>query len=81
MISPELVAELAQLHEGFLGELEGLAIQAIASNDWSPVYDLIGSFQVELTLNALQEAIASRKANSEDLGCPGAGFVPTTTND
>ncbi len=38
--------EVAQFNEWFLGELEGLAIQAIATGNWSPVYELIAGFQM-----------------------------------
>jgi hypothetical protein len=55
--------------------------EAIATNNWSPVYDLIADFQVELTIDALKAAVASRRANTEDLDRPGAGFVPTTQHD
>ena len=41
---PDLEA-IRQEHESWLTELEGLAVQAIASQDWSPVLDLINSFQ------------------------------------
>lgn len=39
------LSEIAQLHEGFLGELEGLAIQAIATGNWQPVHELIEAFR------------------------------------
>jgi hypothetical protein len=32
---------IRQEHEAFLAELEALAVQAIASRDWSPVIDFI----------------------------------------
>jgi hypothetical protein len=38
MVNPELVAEIAQEHEPFLNELEGLAVEAIATNDWTAFY-------------------------------------------
>jgi hypothetical protein len=33
------VAEIAQEHEDFLNQLKSLAISAIASGNWWPVYD------------------------------------------
>ena len=46
-LTHERVAEIAQLHEAFLTELEGLAISAIASGDWSQVYDHINFYAPE----------------------------------
>ena len=40
-LSHEQIEEIVQEHEDFLTQLEGLAIQAIASGDWSEVYDHI----------------------------------------
>jgi hypothetical protein len=42
--TPDLDA-IRQEHESFLSELEALAIQAIASGDWSRVRDLINDFK------------------------------------
>jgi hypothetical protein len=42
---PPDIEGIRQQHEVFLTELEALAVQAIASQDWSPVLDLINSFQ------------------------------------
>jgi hypothetical protein len=81
MVNPEIVALISQQHEAWLNELEGLAIEAIATNNWSHLYDLIADFQVELTIDALKDAVAARRANTEDLDRPGAGFVPTTQHD
>ncbi len=36
---------IRQKHESFLTELEALAVQAIASGDWSQVRDLINDFK------------------------------------
>ncbi len=40
-LTPDKVQEIAQEHEDFLNRLESLAIMAIASADWSEVYDHI----------------------------------------
>lgn len=40
-LTHEQVAEITQLHENFLNQLESLAISAIAFGDWSEVYDYI----------------------------------------
>lgn len=44
-LTHEQVAKIAQLHEDFLNQLEGLAIQAIASGDWQPIHELIASLE------------------------------------
>jgi len=41
MIKNEPLEAIRQEHEGFLSQLEGLAVKAIATNDWSDVYDHI----------------------------------------
>jgi hypothetical protein len=60
MIDPELATEIAQEHEPFLNELEGLAIEAIcasqqrfaiATNDWSQFYAHVVDFQNEHDLH------------------------------
>jgi hypothetical protein len=52
MITPELADEIGQQHEAWLNELEGLAIQAIASNDWSQFYAHVVDFQNEHDLHS-----------------------------
>jgi len=47
MINPELVALISQQHEAWLNELEGLAIEAIATNDWTAFYTHVVDFQNE----------------------------------
>jgi hypothetical protein len=51
MIDPELVAEIAQEHETWLNELEGLAVEAIATNDWTAFYAHVVDFQNEQDLH------------------------------
>jgi hypothetical protein len=48
----EHLEALRQEHEGFLTQLEALAVMAIASNDWSQVRDLINDFKVYHHLDA-----------------------------
>ena len=40
------VAEIAQEHESFLTELEGLAIASIASGDWTQFEQFVNDFRV-----------------------------------
>jgi hypothetical protein len=42
---PDPLEEIRQEHEGFLTQLEGLAVVAIATGDWSQVRDLINDFK------------------------------------
>ena len=41
---PDPLEYIRQVHESWLAELEGLAVEAIATNDWSQVRDLISDF-------------------------------------
>ena len=54
-LSHEQLQEIAQEHEAFLTELESLAIQAIASGDWQPIYELIASLETWQGEQALLE--------------------------
>ncbi len=45
-LSHEQAAEIAQEHESFLTELEGLAIGAIASGDWSQFEQFVNDFRI-----------------------------------
>ncbi|HEY9596124.1 MAG TPA: hypothetical protein V6D33_00440 [Cyanophyceae cyanobacterium] len=80
MISQEQTAEILQEYEEFFSELESSAILAIASNDWTQLYDLIAGFQNQLTLEALETAIQNRKTNTVDLRHPGVGLVQNTND-
>ncbi len=54
-LTHEQVAEIAQQHEDFLNQLESLAISAIASGDWQPVYELIAELETWQGEQALLE--------------------------
>jgi hypothetical protein len=58
--------DIRQEHEGFLSQLEGLAVEAIASNDWTIFYAHVTSFQNDRDC----------EANTKDLTRPGAGSLP-----
>lgn len=45
-LTHERVAEIAQEHESFLTQLEGLAIIAIASRDWTQFERFVNDFRV-----------------------------------
>ena len=64
---PEPLEDIRQEHEGFLSQLEGLAVEAIATNDWSDVLD-------HINFNAPQ-----LEASTKDLTRPGADSLPTIT--
>ena len=42
---------IRQIHESWLAELEGLAVQAIASNNWDALYTHVVNFQKEYDLH------------------------------
>ena len=62
---PDSLEAIRQEHEGFLAQLEALAVEAIASNDWSEVHDYIN-------FNAPQ-----LEASTKSLTGSGAGSLPT----
>ncbi len=61
-LTHEQVTEIAQQHEEFLTQLESLAISAIASGNWHPVYDLIS--EVETWQG--EQALLEDKSRAED---------------
>ena len=46
-MSNEDLEEIRQEHETWLAELEGLAVEAIASNNWDALYTHVVDFQNE----------------------------------
>lgn len=74
MIDQSLVAEIVQQHEAWLSELEGRSIEAIATNNWSPVFEHLNEIM------AWQDAQAheAQKANTDSLERSGAGPVQNT---
>lgn len=66
------------LHESFLADLEGLAVEAIASNNWDAFYAHVVNFQNEHDLHGHTGiAIGEEKveASTKDLPHLRAGFV------
>jgi hypothetical protein len=45
-LTHEVVAEISQLHENFLSQLESLAISAIASGNWDEFEDFVNDFRL-----------------------------------
>ena len=62
---PDPLEDIRQEHEGFLSQLEGLAVEAIAIGDWSQVRDLINDFKDY-----------QNDANADSLSGSGAGSLP-----
>lgn len=60
----EVVSEISQEYETWLGELEGLAIKAIALKDWEPVLEHIREFQ-ENQEKGTEEDLKHRDARTE----------------
>ena len=67
--------ELRQEHENFLAELEGLAVQAIASNNWDTFYQHLIDFQ-NLTVRLLK-----LEASTDSLSGSGADLFSQTANN
>ena len=59
--------DIRQEHEGFLTELEGLAVEAIATNDWTIFYAHVVSFQSDRDC----------EASTKSLTRSGADFLPS----
>lgn len=50
-LNQDQIDEICQEYEPFLNQLEGLAIQALASGDWSEVYDHINQVRTKTDLS------------------------------
>ena len=81
----ENLEEIRQEHESFLAELEGLAVEAISSNDWDAFYAHVVDFQNEYDLHGETRIAISTKnltvrflASTDSLSGSGADLVPTT---
>ena len=70
---PDLEA-IRQEHESWLAELEGLAVQAIASANWIPVLEHLNEIMAWQD-SQLHEA---QKASTKSLSRSGADLLPTT---
>ena len=71
----EDLEEIRQEHETWLAELEGLAVEAIASNDWDTFYAHIVDFQNEHDLHgesviAIKQNLTVRPCRSMDVTNP-----------
>lgn len=89
MINSELATEIAQENEAWLNELEGLAIEAIASNDWTAFYAHVVDFQSEndlhgealIAIGEDEPSDSQSQVSTDSLSGSGADFAPTTTRD
>jgi hypothetical protein len=66
---------IRQEHETWLAELEGLAVEAIASNNWDPFYAHVVDFQNEYDLHgesviAIEQNLTVRSCCSMDVNNP-----------
>ncbi len=71
---PDPLEAIRQEHEGFLSELEGLAVEAIALNDWNNFYAHVVGFQNEHLLHG--EGVFAIENSAEELETPSAGSLP-----
>jgi hypothetical protein len=71
--------EIRQEHESWLGQLEGLAVEAIAFGDWTPVLEHIS--EVMTWQDAKLHEAQKQKVNADELSTPSADFNPTTRNE
>jgi hypothetical protein len=74
MTHDEKLEYLKQLHEPWLGQLEGLAIQAIASANWTPVLEHLNEIMTWQD-SQLHEA---QKASTKSLSRSGADLLSQT---
>jgi hypothetical protein len=78
---------IRQLHESWLAELEGLAVEAIASNNWDAFYQHLIDFQNEHDLHG-ETGIVIRQnltveflASTDSLSGSGADLLSQTANN
>ena len=79
---PDPLEDIRQEHEGFLTQLEALAVEAIATNDWTAFYAHVVDFQNENDLHGeALIAIGQDEASTDEMENPSAGLVQTQVND
>jgi hypothetical protein len=74
---PDPLEYIRQVHESWLTELEGLAVEAIATNDWTTFYAHVVDFQNEHDLHG-EALIAVGEASADEMHNPSAGPSQTT---
>ena len=65
---------IRQIHESWLSQLEGLAVEAIASADWTPVLEHLNEIMAWQD-SQLHEA---QKVSTADMHSPGADLLSQT---
>ncbi len=70
---------IRQEHEGFLTQLEALAVAGIATGDWTPVLAHLNEIMAwqDTELHEAQK----RQVNADELETPSVDFNPTTLNE
>jgi len=76
---PDPLEDIRQEHESWLAELEGLAVEAIASGNWSPVLEHLNEIMAWQD-GKLHEAQKS-KASADELHSPSASHSQRPTNN
>jgi hypothetical protein len=67
---------IRQEHEGFLSQLEGLAVEAIATNDWTKFYAHVVDFQNENDLYGEALIAIGAEASGDELDTRTTGSLP-----
>ena len=62
---PDPLEAIRQEHEGFLSQLEGLAVEAIALNDWTNFYAHVVDFQNEHDLHGASLIVIGEAATHD----------------
>ncbi len=71
--------DIRQEHETFLTQLETLAVQAIVTNDWTPVLEHLN--EIMAWQDGLLHEAQKQKASADELSTPSASPNPTTRNE
>jgi hypothetical protein len=77
---PDPLEYIRQVHESWLAELEGLAVEAIATNDWTTFYAHVVDFQNEHDLHG-ETLIAIGEASADEMHNPSADPSQTTQSN
>lgn len=73
---PDPLEEIRQEHETWLAELEGLAVEAIATNDWTAFYAHVVEFQNEHELHGEAVISIGEDASADRLHSSSADLEP-----